>query len=276
MVAAPGDQVQVSPRADVTLDGDVVRSYTSVETVDGVALTRLSPIQNGTSASIRVLRDGQPIYRAIAAPELSGGIQLGGTVPSLGAPVRPPSGGLDSFGANVAAQTVLQPLALDASSGAFRYLWAAQLPSDGANVQSVHVVAVRAPGGGAFVGVAVSATNPDGGSAGVCLAEAVPRGIELDELVVVAGCPSLRDAGATTLVLTGPAATVRAEVLDGAGSVMADIALADGGAVIPLPEGARSVRTYDAQGTSGPEQEIHRSPLGALPLPGDYGDGLVD
>lgn len=281
VVAAPGDQVQVSPRADVTMDGEVVRSYESVETVEGIAITRVSSGQNGTSASIRVLRDGAPVYRAIADPRaypdpallLVDDIDL-----PFGGPVRPAAGSPGSLGAILAAQTVLQPVGLEASSADFGYLWAAQVPSGSPPVVSVHVVAVRAPGGGAFVSTAISASSPEGDttSAGVCLAQAVPGGIELDELVVVALCPANED-GAETLIVTGPTDTVRAEVLDGAGSVIADIALSGGGAIIALPDGAEAVRTYDALGTPGPEQDILRPPLGdPLPLLGDYGEGLVN
>jgi hypothetical protein len=280
VVAAPGDQIQVSPRADVTMDGEVVRSYESVETVEGVAITQVSSGRNGTSASIRVLRDGAPVYRAIADPQAYPGpaVLFDDTDPPFGGPVRPAAGSPESLGAIVAAQTVLQPIGLDTSSADFGYLWAAQVPSGSPPVLSVHVVAVRAPGGGAFVSTAISASSPDGDttSAGVCLAQAVAGGIELDELVVVALCPANED-GAETLIVTGPTDTVRAEVLDGAGSVIADIALSGGGAIIALPDGAEAVRTYDALGTPGPEQDILRPPLGdPLPLLGDYGEGLVN
>jgi hypothetical protein len=72
------------------------------------------------------------------------------------------------------------------------------------------------------------------------------------------------------LVVTAPADAAAAELLDARGRVLRPLALTDGGAVVALPDGARTVRTLDAAGAPLRETPIAPSPTEPF---GDFGSG---
>jgi hypothetical protein len=76
--------------------------------------------------------------------------------------------------------------------------------------------------------------------------------------------------GGRWLVLTAPPEATSAAVLDGRGALLATLALDGGGAVAPLPEGARDVRTLDGSGRALQEVPIAAAPVAPF---GDYGSG---
>lgn len=73
VVAAPGDVVEISGHTEVDNVGTISRTYESLETVDGVAITSIPSTPDCTicGASVRVSRTGQQLFRG--APLIQGG-----------------------------------------------------------------------------------------------------------------------------------------------------------------------------------------------------------
>jgi hypothetical protein len=79
------------------------------------------------------------------------------------------------------------------------------------------------------------------------------------------------DAG-RWLVVTAPPDAAAAAVLDDRGAVVTTVALTGGSVVVPLPEGADTVRTLDAGGRAVTEVPVAAAPVAPF---GDYGSGPV-
>ncbi|MBA3368291.1 MAG: hypothetical protein H0T99_06425 [Geodermatophilaceae bacterium] len=73
MVAAPGDVVEISGHTEVDNVGTISRTYESLETVDGVAMTSILSTADCTvcGASVKVSRNGQQLFRG--SPLIQGG-----------------------------------------------------------------------------------------------------------------------------------------------------------------------------------------------------------
>jgi hypothetical protein len=272
VVAAPGDEVEVSPRLQVGPRGTVGRAYGAVPVQDGVAVAPVTTTALGAATSVRVLRDGIPVHRGpVAAPGLPTGVT---DVPRLDplrpAAVRPAPRLVGEALAEVAVPLGAEPAVLEP-----QLLWSGALPLDD-GPGAVAVVVARSPGGGLVVTTRAGRGGPGGaGGTVACGVHTPPGSTDVAGLVVARVCdlsgpatgPAEQDRW---LVVTAPVEARAADVLDGRGSVLATVALPDGGGTALLPAGAREVRTLDAGGRTLAEVPINAVPTAPF---GDYGSG---
>ncbi|MGY1639217.1 hypothetical protein ACI78V_21425 [Geodermatophilus sp. SYSU D00742] len=275
VVAAPGDVVEVSSRLQVGPRGTVGRVYEPVPAPDGVAVTQVRTTSGGSGASTRVLRDGAVVDRA--APGLD--LAVRAPVPDVPtpAPLRPVAVPPAPRVVAEALTEVAVPLGVEPADLLPELLWSGALPLDGVP-GSVAVVVARSPGGGLVVTTWAGQVGPGGGGRAVpCGVHTPPGTAPVAGLVVARVCdfsapetePS--DAG-RWLVVTAPPDAAGAAVLDDRGAVLTTLALAGGSAVVPLPEGADTVRTLDAGGRAVTEVPVAAAPVAPF---GDYGSGPV-
>jgi hypothetical protein len=282
VVTAPGDEVEVSPRLQVGPRGTVNRSYEPVPADGGLAVTEVRTTTAGAGTSVRVLRDGQPVYRAgVPAPTLPAGaaptLPAGpAEVPPLD-PLRPASARPADRLVTEALTDIAVPLGVEPADLQPQLLWAGTLPMPEVP-GSAAVVVGRSPGGGLVVTTWAGQLGATGAGRTVpCGVHTPPGTTDVTGLVVARVCdlsspesePS--DAG-RWLVVTAPAPAVAAAVLDERGGVLATVPLPDGGGVALLPTGARDVRTLDAAGRALAEVPV--SAIATEPF-GDYGSGEV-
>ncbi|SES81977.1 hypothetical protein [Geodermatophilus poikilotrophus] len=282
VVTAPGDEVEVSPRLQVGPRGTVDRSYEPVPADGGLAVTGVRTTTAGAGTSVRVLRDGQPVYRAgVTAPSLPTGAAPGlpagpAEVPPL-EPLRPASARPAERLVTEALTDIAVPLGAEPADLQPQLLWAGTLPMPEVP-GSAAVVVGRSPGGGLVVTTWAGQLGATGAGRTVpCGVHTPPGTTDVAGLVVARVCdlsspesePS--DAG-RWLVVTAPAPAAAAAVLDEHGGLLATVPLPDGGGVALLPTGARDVRTLDAAGRALTEVPV--SAIATEPF-GDYGSGEV-
>ena len=274
VVTARGDEVDVSPRLQVGPRGTVARTYEPVPADDGLAVTVVPTTTAGSGTSIRVLRDGQPVYRAgVAAPALPAGPV---DVPPLD-PLRPAAARPADRLVTEALTEVAVPLGVEPAALEPQLLWSGSLPMPEVT-GSAAVVVGRSPGGGLVVTTWAGQLGTTGtGRTVSCGVHTPPGTSDVAGLVVARVCdlsspetePS--DQG-SWLVVTAPEPATAAAVLDERGGVLATVLLPDGGGVVLLPPQARDVRTLDAAGRALAEVPI--SAVATEPF-GDYGSGEV-
>jgi hypothetical protein len=245
-----------------------------VPATDGLAVVPARTTSGGPATSVRVRRGGQVVYRSwVDAPDLP--VPAAHT-PSL-EPLRPVAALPPPRVVAAALTEVAVPLAAETAELEAQLLWSGTLPLDEVP-GSVAVVVARSPGGGLVVTTWAAQLGPGGaGRAVPCGVHTPPGTADVAELVVARVCdlsspetePS--DQG-RWLVLTAPDTVAAAAVLDRRGGVLATVPLADGGAVLLLPEGAREVRTLDAGGRAVGEVPIAATATAPF---GDYGGGPV-
>ncbi|WP_100500587.1 SigE family RNA polymerase sigma factor [Geodermatophilus chilensis] len=282
VVTAPGDEVEVSPRLQVGPRGTVNRTYEPVPAEDGLAVTTVPTTTSGTGTSIRVLRDGQPVYRAgVAVPTLPTGagpaLPAGpADVPPLD-PVRPVTTRPADRLVTEALTGIAVPLGVEPAELQPQLLWSGTLPMPEVP-GSAAVVVGRSPGGGLVVTTWAGQLGSTGAGRTVpCGVHTPPGTTDVTGLVVARVCdlssPETEPSGdGRWLVVTAPAPATAAAVLDGRGGVLATVPLPDGGGATLLPTGARDVRTLDAAGRALAEVPI--SAVATEPF-GDYGSGEV-
>jgi hypothetical protein len=268
VVAGRQDEITVSERLMTGPRGTVGRAYVPVGTADGIAVVPARTTSAGPALSVRVAREGREVYRAgVDWP----GAQPGASVPvPLPAPLRSSAAAPDPHVVDAALIDLAVPLGVEPAALQPQLLWSGALPL-GHGEATVAVVVAHSPGGALVV------TTWAGGSAGAgtCGTQTPPGTTDVATLTVARIC-DVRSPGrgsgndASWLVVTAPPASVSAEVLDGDGRVVGVLALQSGGAVEPLPAGARSVRTLDATGRS-----VHDIPIAPRPTApfGDFGTG---
>ena len=268
VVAARGDDVQVSDRLMTGPRGTVGRTYTTVGTEDGVAVVPARTTTAGPSISVRVSRAGHQVYRsAVDWP----GSRQGDPTPLPVLVARRP-------GAGTPDPTVLDPaltdlaVALGAEPAALQpeLLWSGPLPRS-RGPGTVAVVVAHSPGGALVV--TTWAGGP--GAAVSCGTQTPPGTTDVATLTVARVCDlappgSDGDQAGAVLVVTAPPAAASAQLLDADGAVLGPLALQDGSAVVGLPEGARTVRTLDAAGQV--LREVPVAPAPTVPF-GDFGEG---
>lgn len=279
VLTAPGDEVQVSERADVSSDGAVLRNYEPVHTAEGLALTQMRPSPYGPSASVRILRDGAEVYRGVSDPT-AGGMFPG----NVGASVRGQSGPAPSqFVVDVAVQSVLQPLGRSTDGGGWSYLWGGRV--SGSPDQSVAIAGARAPSGGFLLGVIVGSGESGGdtepGVVDVCLGAPLPGDPVLEAIPLIAACgvpvSDSADPSPTLVVSLPDESATRLVLRADDGTVLADQPMLAGSAAASLPDGAMTLDVLDLEG-----QVLRSEPVPPLAEPtgpyelGDYGDGLID
>lgn len=300
VVATPGDDIRLSPAATIDASGELHREYSSLEAVDGVAVTQLrTPLRYGLAASVQVERDGQSVFRA--RPTTAGDV--------AGMPAVDPSGWgwadgdpetpqilADRTGTSLSTSRALTDTMLSsllgptgltlqdiATSGPqITELYSGDRtgPADPDDLDRTYIQPVltiwdvELPSGahGLLAGWA-TVTNEDARTHQQTLLSIRPDTFDAarDLLATPMALPAAGGRPAEdVLVLAGPTDATRAEILDSSGAVLLTTDLADGAGAVPAPTGAASVRM------TGPDQE--KVAEGTLDTGvdratfGDYGD----
>jgi hypothetical protein len=268
VVAGPDDRIEVSDRLKVGPRGTVARTYEAVAAPGGVAVVPVTTTEQGTAVSVRVTREDQVVHRGGVDWPGAGG--AGAAPLPAPDPLRPATVVPDDALVAAALTALAVPLAVEPAALEARLLWSGALPGD--RPGTVAVLLARSPGGAFLVGVWAR-----GGSRTVPCGVATPPGdTDVARLTVARVCDVPAGPGDPAagrwLVVSVPPAGVAAEVLDDRGRPLTTVALAGGGAVVPLPEGADSIRVLDAAGA--PVTGAPVSPTAPEAF-GDYGTGTA-
>ena len=255
VVGAPGDDVEVSARAEVAADGSTSRTWAEAGTTDGVAVTRLPAMDLPWTWSVayRVHRDGAEI---VSAPP--DGMTTGRA--TGGAPAMPPLGVRYPGGAPSAEERQAAEWAAFTAAATFgvspgdavitaRLVAPAPAPAEGA----VALVTVSLPSGALLVSAQWAAALPDGQPGGAdCGMDVRPAGPPAEERVLAAGCHLFARAEdrslESVLVVAAPpsVAHVRAYGVDG--GFLGQFDAAGGRLVAPMPVGTREVEAVTGGG----------------------------
>jgi hypothetical protein len=267
VVAAPGDGIAVSDRLMTGPRGTVGRTYDDVPAPDGVAVLPVHTTTLGPALSVRVTREGRPVYRS-AADWLGEPPARPAPLPPM-PPLRTAAGAADPQVVERALADLALPLGVEPERLQPQVLWSAEL-DHGRGAGSVVVLVAHSPGGALVV------TTWAGGGSGAasCGTQTPPETTDVDTLTIARVCDvALAGLGQTDdrwLVVSAPSDAASAELLDARGRVLGPLALTDGGAVVRVPDGARTVRTLDAAGQPLRETPIAPSPTDPF---GDFGSG---
>lgn len=267
VVAAPGDVVEVSERPEIAADGSTSREWREVETVDGIAITRVPPFprSHDLSTSYRVLRDGRTEARDM--PWWFATDQPGPVVPieyRRGTPSE-----LGQQAARSAAEHVLAELGLSPAQVDVTAEWVGSVPAGQAGQAAV--VTVTLPSGAVVVEAQVLLPElPDGGTMGAFCGQAIlPAGPPAARRVHAVSCEVVDyTTGApmsTSLVVVGPPEVALIRTYGDDRTFLTEHAAADGVLVVPLPLGTETVEAVTAAGVT----------LGRVDLLGhtaDFGD----
>jgi hypothetical protein len=266
VVAAPGDEVEVSERPLIDADGRTSREWRQLDAEDGVAVTRIPPVPRAVDASTsyRVLRGGRLQARDTPWSLFAGepGAEL-----SVGY-LRGPPGELGELAARYAAEGVLRELGLPGGQVTITAQWVGSVPAGGAGRAAV--VTVTLPGGAVVVNAQWLARQPDGSLTGsFCGWDVLPAGAPAERRVQAASCEVI-DQGtnapmSTGLVVVGPPEVALVRTYDGDRSFLSEHDVVDGLLVAPMPLGTRTVEAVTDGGVT----------LGRVDLLGnvvDFGD----
>ncbi len=268
VVAAPGDAVEVSDRPLVDRDGRTTREWRPVETVAGIAVTRIAPFPRGHdgSTSYRVLRDGQNTARDMPWSILHEDLL------DQPLPIRYPRGEPSALGgraARYAAANVLSELGLSAGQVMVTAPWVGSIPPGG--VGQAAVVMTTLPSGAVVVSAQwLMPEEADGTNiGGFCGVAVLPEGPPVGRRVVAVACEVVdRTPGApmsTNLVVVGPPEVGLIRTYDADRVFLAEHAARDGVLVVPMPLGTRSVEAVTDGGVTLGRVDL----LGRAP---DFGD----
>ncbi|CCH87660.1 RNA polymerase, sigma-24 subunit, ECF subfamily (fragment) [Modestobacter italicus] len=182
-------------------------------------------------------------------------------------PGTPPSDGhlVDAALLDLAVPLGIEPAGLQPD-----LLWSAEVPLS-RGTGRVAVLVAYSPGGALVV---TTWAGVDRGAVS-CGVQTPPGVTDVATLTVARTCDvALPGLGQTDdgrwLVVTAPPAAASAQLLGGRGQVLAPLPLTAGGTVVPMTDGARSVRTLDAAGR--PLAETPIAPVPTAPF-GDFGPG---
>jgi hypothetical protein len=267
IVAAPGDVVEVSERPDITADGSTTREWQQVETVDGIAITRVSPFlaSYDASTSYRVLRNGRIEARGMPW-------SFAADQPSEPLPIEYPRGrpsGLGERAARLAAEHVLAELRLSAGQVDITAHWVGDVP--GADGGQAAVVTVTLPSGAVVVEAQVLFPElPGGATTGAFCGQGVlPAGPPAARRVQAVACEVVNFAAgapmSTSLVVVGPPEVALIRTYDDDRSFLSEHVAVDGVLVVALPLGTDTVEAVTDGGVT----------LGRVELLGntaDFGD----
>jgi DNA-directed RNA polymerase specialized sigma24 family protein len=269
VVAAPGDRVEVSPRLVAGPRGTVGRSWEEAPALDGVAVVPVRTTLDGTGVSVRVSREGRPVHRS-GADWPGAGRAGSGEVPPV-AVLRPVPAPPDERLVEAAVRALAVPLGAEPAVLQPAVLWSGPLPAGG-RPGTVAVVAARSPGGSLVLTTWVAA----GSGPVACGTQTPPGNADVARLTVARVCALPAPGGGPAedrwLVLTAPAGAASADVLDGPGRLLATLVLTDGSAVVPLPDGGRTVVIRTGDGRALGLTAV--APAATQPF-GDYGEGAV-
>jgi hypothetical protein len=267
VVAVPGDVVEVSERPEITADGSTTRAWQEVETVDGIAITRVSPSLQpyDASTSYRVLRNGRAEARDMPWSFHS-------DEPPVPVPVEYPRGRPSALGeqaAGLAAQHVLAELGLSPEQVEITAQWVGSVPAG--DIGQGAVVTITLPSGAVVVeGLVLLPEQPGGATTGAFCGETIlPAGPPAARRVQAMACEVVdHTTGApmnTSLVVVGPpeVALIRTYAADR--TFLAEHAAVGGILVAPLPLGTDTVEAVTAAGVTLGRVELLRHSV-------DFGD----
>jgi len=232
VLAAPGDQVLVSPGVVVGADGVARREFRPVPVQDGIATTRVAGPNVGGSVRYRVLRDG---ILAGTGPAGDEGPDLR-AVPRVAAqpPQRPGAAPPSPDAVSAALSSVLRPTGLGADDVHPVVLWATSLHTAGGGTALLTSIASTMPSGALVVATGL-AGDVDG--RGRCASMAYPAGTRVEQVVLATSCVlDLADTPTQrSFVVSAPPAATRVALVSSDGTVLAQQPLTGGSAVIPDP-----------------------------------------
>lgn len=268
VVAAPGDTVEVSPRPLIDADGRTSREWRPVDTVDGIAVTRVSPFPRGQdgSTSYRVMREGRLEARDMPWSVVDEGLL------AQPVPIAYPRGRPDPLGeqaAQFAAGSVLGELGLSAPQVTVTAQWVGSVPIG--EVEQAAVVTVTLPSGAVVVAAQwLAPAGPDGAHIGAFCGQAVlPAGPPAERRVQAVACETVdHTTGApmsTNLVVVGPPEVALVRTYDGDRVFLSEHSAQEGVVVVPMPLGTETVEAVTSGGVT----------LGRVELLGhavDFGD----
>jgi hypothetical protein len=267
VVAAPGDVVEVSERPEIAADGSTTREWKEVETVDGIAITRVSPFLRpyDGSTSYRVLRAGRTEARDMPWSFAS-------DQPEVRLPIEYPRGRPTELGeeaARFAAEHVLAELGLSSAQVEITAQWVGSVPTGDAGQAAV--VTVTLPSGAVVVEAqALLPEPPAGATTGSFCGQAIlPAGPPATRRVQAVACEvvdyTTGTPMSTNLVVVGPPGVALIRTYDENRTFLTEHAAVDGVLVVPLPLGTDTVEAVTAAGVT----------LGRVELLGhaaDFGD----
>jgi hypothetical protein len=267
VVAAPGDVVEVSDRPDISADGSTTREWQQVETVDGIAITRVStfPGSYDASTSYRVLRNGR-----IEARDMPW--SFASDQPSDPLPIDYPRGRPSELGeraARVAAEHVLAELGLAAGQVDITAQWVGNVP--GADGGQAAVVTVTLPSGAVVVEAQILFPELPGGTTtgAFCGQGILPAGPPAARRVQAVACEVVDVTAeapmSTSLVVVSPPEVALIRTYDDDRTFLSEHVAVDGVLVVPLPLGTDTVEAVTEGGVT----------LGRVELLGntaDFGD----
>jgi hypothetical protein len=252
VVAAPGDVVEVSERPEIAADGNTTRTWQEVETVDGIAITRMPPSLQPYDAatSYRVLRNGRTEARdmpwSFASEE-----------PGVPVPVEYPRGRPSALGeqaANIAAQHALAELGLDPDQVEITAQWVGSVPAG--DVGQAAVVTITLPSGAVVVEAQVLVPEQAGGATtGTFCGQAIqPAGPPAARRVQAMACGVVdytTDAPMrTSLVVVAPPEVTLIRTYAADRTFLAEFSAVDGILVVPLPPSTDTVEAVTAGGVT--------------------------
>jgi hypothetical protein len=263
VVAAPEDDVQISPRPDVAADGTISRTWERVPATGGIAITALPPAAFADDEALRyrVTRMGAvvdsampPGYRAdvdrFSPPEVS--------ITWLAYPVSSPDADVAAVLAETAVDTLTR-IGLSPSDVPFAVLGDGNVPAPGHPPTRAYLMTALLPSGATYTEARL-VREVDGRLVGGawCGSELRRAGRPVGDQVFAVRCDlPVDDAGAeavSRLVVVGPTSAVRARTLDADGGTLAEFDLTHGVAVVPAPDGAVAVQALAANGFTVDQQ----------------------
>ncbi|MPQ96678.1 hypothetical protein GB931_01835 [Modestobacter sp. I12A-02628] len=251
VVSAPGDVVQLGTPPKVLPDGGTTMSFGSVPTPVGVAVTRIEAEPGVLWASppqYRVLRDGVEVP---SVGPSSFGADAAVDVPLTFLRTAPPDDPGSVVGQSVdnAVRSVVPRVDRPLSADRFVVPWVGEVPGPAGVPAQVTLLTATVPSGAVVVQSMYARPLEDGGVMwSTCEQQLVwPAGQSAEERAYVLRCDvvdgSFEANTVTSLVVVAPPTAARAQVLTTDGSVLTDVALTDGVAVLPMPENAAQVVT---------------------------------
>ena len=241
VVAAPGDEIRVSARPSIDVDGSVSRSFWDVPTRGGVAVAGLAPVPGVTGSAVRLelARNGRRL--AVRPPTVvldpgAGAIDVPTT--SL-RPPAPPAPGDGAVALRLRA--LLGQLGEPVGNTPVTAVWSGDLPGPNGRPTRLTIVAVPQPSGAVVITAPFGYIADRSGRTGSswCGTGVLPAGLPLDQRVVAVRC-DLRGLAEDAeiyrfLVVVAPPTATSVRLVDGQGAVLGEPPLRDGVAVARSP-----------------------------------------